>query len=418
MLDNVNPHNLSAEQQILGAIMLDNKIIRRLNLSIDDFYTQKHKQIYKAMLEFDLDGMPIDYATLKTKVVEEDIIYLSQYCDAPTTANAIYHSDMVKEMSNKRKLKNICLHTINEIDNETIDSLLGNIRNNMAQLVKGRGCNLASSSEIGKELLEFLERREKNKNELSGIPSGFKDLDNLTDGFQCGDLIVLAARPSQGKSALAMAFAENAGVPVGIISIEMGPHQLGIRSIAKLSGIELWKLRKGILAKHQWPALHGALSDFAQMPLYFSFNSKSTIEIERTITQMIEIYDCKMAIVDYLQLTKSKENKKREQEVAEVSRLLKIMAQSNNIPIIALSQLNREVEKRENKRPILSDLRESGAIEQDADVVMFLYRENTESDGIVEINIAKGRNIGLGTIKLAFTGDTMTFGDYIREVHN
>lgn len=413
MLDNVNPHSIEAEQQILGAILLDNTIIRKLDISAEDFYVPKHKQIYRAMLEIDNDGMPVDYTILQSKIAKEDIIYLSQNCDAPTTANAQYHADIVKESSNKRNLKTICLQTINEINNESVDSLLNNMRNVLSKLVKGRGCKLVSSSEIAKGLVEFLERRAQNKEDLSGIPSGFKDLDNLTDGWQGGDLIILAARPAQGKSALAMAFAENAGVPVGVISIEMGSHQLGIRSIAKLSGIDLWKLRKGILATHQWPVLLNALSDFAQMPLYFSFSSKSTVEIERTITQMVEVYDCKMIIVDYLQLTKSNESKKREQEVAEVSRLLKIMAQSNNIPIIAVSQLNREVEKRENKKPMLSDLRESGAIEQDADVVMFLYR-GKDNDNLVELNIAKGRNIGLGIIKLYFSGDTMTFRD-IRE---
>ncbi len=416
MPDNpINPHNPDAEQQILGAILCDNIVIRKVNLTPEDFYSQKHRSIFKSMLELDADGMPIEFVSLQKK--GQDIGYISQLMsNTVTTANINYHADIVKEDSNKRKVRAVCLQALNDLNDESVDTVLANMRNELSGLVKGRACKLISAADIAKELDNFVDRRSKNRNELSGIPSGFRDLDNLTDGFQGGDLIIIAARPGQGKSALAIALAENASVPVGIISIEMGAHQLGIRTLAQLSGVELWRLRKGILGNDHWPSLTKALSRFAQLPLYFSFSSKNTIEIERTITAMVEAYDSKMIILDYLQLTKSNESKKREQEVAEVSRLLKIMAQSYNIPIIAVSQLNREVEKRENKRPILSDLRESGAIEQDADIVIFLYRERQDADGTVELNIAKGRNIGCGTVKLHFYGDTMSFVSHSDEI--
>jgi replicative DNA helicase len=408
MQDNLNPHNLDAEEQILGAIMIDNSLIRKVNVTISDFYAERYRKLYRSMLELSADGLPIDFVSLKEKGHDPSLINRS-LDTVVTTANIHYHADIVRECSNRRKLRAACLSALNEINEESIDTIVSNLRNRMSGIVKGRGCKLVSAHEIAKEINEFLERRAENKNELSGIPSGFSELDKLTDGWQGGVLIILAARPGQGKSAFAMTLAQNADVPVGIISIEMGKHQLGIRTLATLSGIELWKLRKGLLNNGDWPHLTEAFQRFAQLPLYFSFSSKNTIEIERTITEMIEVNACEMIILDYLQLTKSNESKKREQEVAEISRLLKTTAQTHNIPIIALSQLNREVEKRENKRPMLSDLRESGAIEQDADVVIFLYREKMDADGIVELIIGKGRNIGGGTIKLNFHGDTMTF---------
>lgn len=409
MQNNVNPHNLEAEEQILGAILLENIFIRKIPITIEDFYAQKHKDIFKAMLQLDAEGLPLDIVSLQ-EAGQKDIGYLSRLAaNTPTSANINYHSDLVREAANKRKLRQICFQTLQRINEESVDSILANIRNGITDLIKRRGSKVTSAFEIAKDLDEFIERRTKNKHDLSGVPSGFTELDNLTDGFQPGELTILAARPGQGKSALAMSFAENAGVPVGIISLEMGAHQLGIRTLSKLSGVELWRLRKGILSDIHWPSVRDALSQMSQLPLYFAFSSKNTQEIERTITHMVEVCDCKLIIVDYLQLTKSTESKKREQEVAEVSRLLKILASQYSIPVIALSQLNREVEKRENKRPILSDLRESGAIEQDADVVMFLYREKADTDGLIELSIGKGRNCGLGKVKLYFSGDTMTF---------
>jgi len=409
--DNINPHNLEAEQQILGAILIENNLIRKIDIGIEDFYAQKHKQIFQAMIQLDMDGLPIDMISLKEKGID-DLSFLSSLAmNIVTTANIDYHSKIVKEDANKRKLRTVCLKALSDIPEQTIDTVLGEMRGGISSLVKGRGSNIISCREIALELNEFIERRAKNQHSLSGVPSGFSDLDELTDGFQGGEQIIIAARPGVGKSSLAMACAENAGVPVGVISIEMGGHQLGIRTLSSLSQVELWRLRKGILSDLNWAQVRSGLVSLSELPIYFSFSSKTTIEIERTITQMLEAFDCRMIIVDYLQLTKGSEPKKREQEVAEVSRTLKLEAVANNIPIISLSQLNRQVEQRENKRPILSDLRESGAIEQDADVVIFLYREKPDSP-VMEVNIAKGRNCGLGSLKLYFNADTMTFRPY------
>lgn len=409
-MDNIVPHNQEAEQQVLGAIIIDNHVIRRLHLTPEDFYATKHADIYRSMLKLDSDGMPIDLVTLKE--CKADITYLNLIAmSLPTAANAMYHADIVKEDANKRKLMRACQEIIGDMD-EPVDVLVGKLRTALPDIVRGRGGQVVTAAQMAKNLSDFLERRNRNKSDLSGVASGFKELDYLTDGFQGGDLIILAARPGMGKSALAMVCAENAGIPVGVISIEMGEHQIGIRTISKLSNIEMWKLRKGLILDNNWSSVNAALSRLATLPIYFSFTSKNSMEIERMITQMVETYKCGMVIIDYLQLTRGSDTRKREQEVAGVSRLLKCLAQSHNIPIMAVSQLNREVEKRENKRPMLSDLRESGAIEQDADVVMFLYRDTTKSAGVAEVIVAKGRNIGLGTVKLWFNGDKMTFEDY------
>ena len=420
MTDNINPHNLEAEKQVLGSIILDNKAIKRLDITTDDFYAQKHKDIYKAMLALDADGLPIEMISLKEKGIE-DIGYIYQIAnEIVTTANIYYHADLIRESSIKRKIRLMCLKALSSLNTESVDDILSQLRANSMQLVKGRGPKIVSTRDIAVELNKFIERRSQNRNELSGITSGFLELDKLTDGFQPGEQIVIAARPGMGKSALAMAIAENCKVPVGFISIEMGPHQLGIRSLSTLSGVELWRLRKGILADFHWPYITEGLSELSQLPIYFSFSSRTTTEIERTITQMIESFDCRMIVVDYLQLTKGTDSKKRELEIAEVSRTLKLAAMSNNIPVIALSQLNREVEKRENKKPMLSDLRESGAIEQDADLVIFLsrvkddeFKLDEESNAyVLELDIAKGRNCGLGSLKLKFNGDVMKFEPY------
>jgi replicative DNA helicase len=409
-LENAPPHNQEAEQQILGAVIIDNSVVRRLNITPEDFYAQKHADIYRAMLKLDSDGMPIDVVTLKDQ--GQDAFYLGNIAmSLPTAANALFHADIVREDSNKRRLLRLCHETIVGMG-EPIDVLVSNIRAILPNIVRGRGGSVVTAAQMAKNLSDFLERRSRDRSTLSGVGSGFAEVDSLTDGWQGGDLIILAARPGMGKSALAMVCAENAKVPVGVISIEMGEHQIGIRTVSKLSNVELWKLRKGLFLDENWHSINAALAKIAMLPIYFSFTSKNVVEIERMITQMVETYSCKMVIIDYLQLTRGSDHRKREQEVAEVSRLLKCLAQSFNIPIMAVSQLNREVEKRENKRPMLSDLRESGAIEQDADVVMFLYRDTAKTAGPVEIIFAKGRNIGLGTVKLWFDGDKMTFRDY------
>lgn len=416
MENNINPHDIEAEQQILGAIIIQNELIRKTDISCEDFYSSKHQDIYRRMLQLNADGIPIDVVSLRS-VGLEDVGYITKITgDIITTANINMHTDVVRENSRKRKLRKLCLQVISEINTETIDDLLNIIRLHTAELLQKRGSEIMSSKEMAREINEFLEIRSKHTGQLSGITSGLKDLDELTDGFQQGEMTIIAGRPGTGKSAFAMACASHAGVPVGVISLEMGSHQLGIRQLSTLSGVDLWRLRKGFLRQEDWPNVAEGFKAMAELPVYFSFSSYKTTAIERTITQMIEIYGCQVVIVDYLQLTKGNESKKREQEVAEVSRTLKLSALQHNMPILVLSQLNREVEKRQQEKPVLSDLRESGAIEQDADVVIFLWKDTKskkpDDKNTLYLSIAKGRNCGLGEIKLYVDFDTMTFGGY------
>lgn len=411
MENNINPHDLEAEQQVLGAIILQNELIRKVEIATEDFYSPKHQDIYRRMLQLDIDGTPIDAIALRAAGLEDTAYITSIACDIVTTANINMHADIIKENSRKRKLRKLCLQVVGDINTETIDDLLNIIRLQTAELLQKRGSKIISSKEMARELSEFLETRAKHTGQLSGITSGLKDLDELTDGFQRGEMTIIAGRPGTGKSAFAMACASRAGVPVGVISLEMGSHQLGIRQLSTLSGVDLWRLRKGFLRHEDWPNVAEGFKMMAELPIYFSFSSYKTMAIERTITQMIEIHGCQMIIIDYLQLTKGNESKKREQEVAEVSRTLKLNTLQHNIPILVLSQLNREVEKRGQQKPVLSDLRESGAIEQDADIVIFLWMDSKkiEDKNILYLSIAKGRNCGLGEIKLYVDFDTMTF---------
>jgi replicative DNA helicase len=417
----IPPQNNEAEQEVLGAILLDNSAIAKIDLTTEDFYKKSHSILYRAMLSLHTDNTPIDLITI-CEILKKDgtleqiggISYLSTLVSlTPTAANIKVHADIVKEKAIKRRLRSLCLETIGNIEEQSLDDLLGYLRHGTAQMVTGRGGDIITTAEIATELLEFVERRRKHRNELSGIKSGFTELDRITDGFQPGDLIIVGGRPSHGKSIFATTCAENSGEPVGVISLEMGPHQMGIRTLSSLSKVEIWKLRKGLFFDTDWPSIHDALSRLSKIKMYFSFTSFDELQIERAITQMVERYGIKMLIVDYLQLTKGATPKKREQEVAGVSRMLKLTAKAHNIPVMALSQLNRKVEEREGKKPMLSDLRESGAIEQDADVVLLLFRANCKEDGIVEVNVAKGRNTGLGEVKLWFKGDMMTFDETI-----
>jgi len=410
---NINPHNIEAEQEVLGSIILENNLIRKINLSLNDFYSAKHREIFEAMTKLDIEGTPIDISTLKSRGIN-DVNYLSTMAFIVVSpVNAVYNADIVREDANKRKIGIICRNAMENLQTDSVDDTLSKIRGALTLIAKTRGGSIVNTTEIAKEMAEFVDRRINNKDTLSGIPTGFMDLDELTDGFQGGDLILMAARPASGKSALAMEFAENAGVPVGVISIEMGQHQIGIRHISKLSGVTLFNIRKGYLHHEgRIDKVLNACARLAELPIYYSFSSRKIIEMERAITQMIEVYGCKEIIVDYLQLAKGNEAKKREQEVSEISKFLKSMAMIHNVPVIAISALNREVEKREGKRPLLADLRESGALEYDADVVIFLHKASQENNCVVEAIVAKGRNIALGTVKLWFNGDTMTFRNF------
>jgi replicative DNA helicase len=416
--------NIEAQKVVLGAALLDPLLLKRFSLNEGDFCGEKHKNFFKVMLELDRAGIPVETTTLLGKLSEAECVEVSAYTDAAvTTANVSYYEQLLKELTHKRELQKFFIQILQNIEDLSCEEILSGLHKEMSKFLSGKESRLVSSGDIAGELWRFIERRNQNKEFLAGIPSGLKDLDRLTDGWTGGDLIILAGRTSSGKSALAMSFAQAsalAGYPVGFLSLEMGSHQLGIRSLSHLSSIELWKLRKGFLSPEELSRICEAANQLTNLPLFFSFSARDTKTINRTILEMIETKGVKLLILDYLQLAKGDGKREtREREIAEISWALKTAAQTYNIPVIALAQLNRESEK-QGRKPILSDLRESGAIEQDADIVLFLWRENSSKskeklrDGELQVTIAKGRNIGTGEITIYFDSKRMAFKDFKR----
>ncbi|OGW25972.1 MAG: replicative DNA helicase [Nitrospirae bacterium GWC2_42_7] len=422
----VPPQNIEAEQFVLGALLIDNgAMTTALKLiSYEDFYRKSHGKIFIAMNELFNKNEPIDIITMTDylrRMNDLEEVGGSQYLTSlvtmvPTSANIKYHSMIIQEHAKKRKLMDVCRKVIDRINEDNLDALMMQLRSETQNILSRGAEPIVDMREVARKTLECIERRYIDKGKISGIPSGYADIDTITDGFQPCDLIILGARPSMGKTALAMAMVQNAaetGCPVGVVSIEMGSQQIGIRTMASLSQVEIWKLRKGILKREEFNAITSATSRMVSLPIYFSFSAMELDQIRKVITQMVEVKGVKMIVVDYLQLARNQRQKVREREIGEISTTLKQLAKTFQIPVIALSQLSREVEKREDKRPKLSDLRDSGGIEQDADIVMFLYRDNPkEVQGITEVHFAKGRNIGLGNVKLYFDGNTMSFRNH------
>ena len=415
------PQELEAETALLGALIMEGEVFSKISdmLKPDDFYKEIHRLIYSACSSLHKKSEPLDIATIKRELDRAGSLdrigglsYLSTLTDSfVTVANIEHHARMIKEASLKRQLIKTCRNVLEDINSLTLDEALQKLSQSTATLTAGYG-GISSMKEVAKITMDYVERRYKNKNAVSGVSSGLKNIDEITDGFQPCDLIILAARPGVGKSALAMNIAYNAKVPVGVMSLEMGENQIGIRQLADMSSTEIWKLRKGFIGQHDWPRLMGAITDMSQAPIYPVFTARNITEIDRAVTELIERHNIQLLIVDYLQFVNPRERgRSRQEEVAETSRYLKNVATLRHIPVIALAQLNRLVDQRADKKPTLSDLKESGQIEQDADVVMFLCRDPKEKKGPAEVVFAKGRNIGLGVAQLQWDGDYQRFED-------
>jgi replicative DNA helicase len=421
----IPPSNLEAEKAILGAIVLDSSLLQKLDLSEMDFYAEVHRRIFKAMVALDKEGIPPDSVTLLSKLSEEDCVRLSDYsAGVVSLSNLDFYVSLLKELSHKRQIQKSCLEVCQGIGELSVNEALNRLQMTTKKVLTIGGQGWVSSGKVAEDAWNLIEKRHEDKSGLGGIPTGLKDLDLFTDGWKKGNLVVLAGRPSTGKSALGLWFALAAakmGFPVGFISLEMETSELGLRAISALSGVGFSKLYQNTsLTAEEWSRVSAASNNLSSLPLHFHPSARTTKAISRVILQLRENEGTELFLLDYLQLGKTEGQKEnREREVAEISWTLKAVAKDQGIPIIALAQLNRDVEKGgkggKPQRPRLDHLRDSGAIEQDADVVMLLSpkatREETLSGGPLELIIAKGRNIGQGAIDIFFDAAHMRFFD-------
>jgi replicative DNA helicase len=432
----IPPQNLDAEESVLGAMMLSPGAIGAVSEILDagDFYRESHAKIYRAALALYARGEPVDAITLVDELEER-----GELDDAggrvrihelaalvPAAANAGHYARIVREMATLRGL----IRTGQEIarlgwerPGET-DVLVDRAEQILFDLSQDRvTTEFAHIDQLLKESFERITQLYEAGADVTGTPSGFRDLDRLTSGFQPGNLIIVAARPSMGKSALGLCMAANLavreGVPVGIFTLEMSKAEVTQRLMCSEAKVESQRLRTGKLAVDDWPRLTAACDKLAKAPIYVDDTGSINLMEIRSKARRLRSSEPSLGllVIDYLQLmTSGTTAENRVQEVSQISRSLKVLARDLDVPILAMSQLSRAVEQRHDKRPILSDLRESGSIEQDADLVMFIYRDeyyNEESDqqGIAEVNVAKHRNGPTDSVKLSFLKRYAKFSD-------
>jgi replicative DNA helicase len=432
----VPPQNAEAEEYVLGAMLLAPGAIGAVSeiCRAEDFYRQSHGHIYRAALALYGRGEPVDAITLVDELDKrselEDVGGRSRIHElaalVPASANAGHYARIVHEMAILRGL----IVAGQEIaglgydrPGETVE-LVDRAEQIVFTLSQDRVASEFSHIEqLLKESFERITALYEAGVEITGIPSGFRDIDRITSGFQPGNLIIIAARPSMGKSALALCMAANlgvrAGIPVALFTLEMSKAEVTQRFMCSEAKVESQKLRSGKLAPDDWPRLTAACDKLAKAPIYVDDTGSITMMEIRSKARRLKTREPKLGliIVDYLQLmTSGASVENRVQEVSQISRQLKVLARDLEVPIVALSQLSRAVEQRHDKRPILSDLRESGAIEQDADIVAFIYRDdyyNDESDqqGLAELVVAKHRNGPTDTVKLSFLRRYAKFAD-------
>lgn len=426
-MDRVPPHNREAEQSVIGAIFLDPQSLITASeiLLADDFYHNAHKQIFETMLRLSDLGKAIDVVTvteeLSAKKEIEDVgglSYLLELANAvPTAANVAHYAKIVEEKSLLRRLIRVATKIVEDgyTREDEVEALLGEAEKKMMEVANRKNAgDFKHVKDVLVETFDNIEQLQSQKGDVTGIPTGFRDLDNITAGFQRNDLIIVAARPSVGKTAFALNVAQSVAVQarenVAIFSLEMGAEQLVMRMLCAEGNIDAQVLRTGALTTEDWGKLTMAMGSLSNSGIFIDDTPGVRInEIRAKCRRLAQEHGLGMILIDYLQLIQGsgKPGENRQQEVSEISRSLKHLARELKVPVIALSQLSRGVEQRQDKRPMMSDLRESGSIEQDADIVAFLYRDDyydkeSESKNMIEIIIAKQRNGPTGTVTLAF----------------
>ena len=425
---NVPPQHIEAEESLLSAILVDNTALLEVveTLAPSDFYRTAHQKIFAAMSDLFNRGEPVDVVTLNNNLKEKGQleavggpVYLARLLDAvPLAVNAQHYARIVHDKAVLRRL----IEKANAITKRCFqeqggaDDIIDFAEASIFEVTekKARQAFYPLSKLIDSNI-DFLEEKQKNKSLVTGVPTGFSHIDNLTSGLQNSDLIILAARPSMGKTALALNIARNAavdaGVPVAIFSLEMSKEQLSLRLLCAEARIDSSRLRSGFFSMEDWERLTDAAGVLSAAPIFIDDSpSLSAMEVRAKARRLKMDKNIGLIIIDYLQLMQGRVSaERRDLEISEISRSLKALAKEINLPVIALSQLNRMLEQRNDRRPRLSDLRESGALEQDADVVAFIYRdevynkeENNPHKGTAEIILAKQRNGPIGEVRLTF----------------
>ena len=429
------PQNLEAEQSVLGGILIENEAINRVTeiLDADDFYRDAHRKIFNALINLSERDEPADLITLTNELRKTDHLdsiggasYLASLIDSvPTAANIEYYAKIVKEKAILRKLIQTSTEIITQSyeDRGDVEVFLDEAERSIFEISEKRvRPSFYSIRDIVKESFKTIERLFQKKELVTGVPSGFREIDRMTAGFQPSDLIIIAGRPSMGKTAFCLNVAQYAAIenkiPVAIFSLEMSKEQLVIRMLCSEAHVEGTRLRTGFLNESDWPKLTIAAGNLSEAPIYIDDTAAlSILELRAKARRLKSERGLGMLIVDYLQLMKGRTRvESRQQEISEISRSLKALSKELNIPVIAVSQLSRKTEERTGNRPQLSDLRESGAIEQDADLILFIYRdevynrsEDNPNKGKAEVIIGKQRNGPIGKIDLAFLDKFTTF---------
>jgi replicative DNA helicase len=422
------PQNLEAEQSTLGSILLENNSINNVLeiLSGGDFYSEAHRKIFNLMVDLSEKNEPVDFITLSNALKNKNMLdsvggaaYLASLVDSvPSAANVANYAKIVKEKAILRGLIGSATDIISTCyeTGSDVDQVLDHAEHSIFEIAENKvRPSFFPIRDIVKDIFRSIEDLYARKDLITGVPTGFEKIDDITSGLQKSELIIIAGRPSMGKTAFALNIAQFAALeaetPVAVFSLEMSKEQLVFRLLAAEAKVDSQRLRKGFLGETDWPKLTTAAGRLSDAPLFIDDTPAITVlEMKAKSRRLKADKGLGLIVVDYIQLMRGGGYRdSREQEISEISRSLKGLAKELKVPVIALSQLNRKVEDRTNRRPQMADLRESGAIEQDADVIAFIYRddvynksEDNPEKGIAEIIIGKQRNGPTGTVKLAF----------------
>lgn len=434
------PHSYEAEQSVLGGLMLDNRAWERLAdmLIAEDFYRRDHQLIFRAIGELAERSQPCDAVTVSEFLERRSeladaggLAYLGQLAkDTPSAANIVAYAEIVRERSMLRSLINVggeIAASAYNADGRDAGDLVDEAERRVFEIAekgKRRGSGFVHLRKILPQTIDRLDELQNSEGHITGLATGFDDFDKMTAGLQAGDLVVVAGRPSMGKTSLAMNIAEHAAisasVPVAIFSMEMSSEQLSFRMISSLGRVNQSHLRTGNFSDEDWHRINAAVSLMSEAKIFIDDTpALNPTEVRARSRRLQREHGLGLIVLDYLQLMNvpgTAEN--RATEISQISRSLKALAKELSVPIIALSQLNRSVEQRTDKRPVMSDLRESGAIEQDADLIAFIYREEvynkeTMRKGIADILIAKQRNGPIGEVPLTFLGEYTKFENFV-----